>query len=139
MKSESKKRLDFGEGLWVSVVIATYNRQDLLLQLLHDLDEQTLDPSRFEAVVVDDGSAEDTRAKLAGLATRYAHRIERQANAGAAAARQRGVELARGKIVVFVDDDMHVMPSFLEKHLEEHFAQGDGTDTIVLGRLRPDA
>lgn len=124
-----------GEGLWASVVIATYNRQDRLRRLLQQLDTQTLDPSRFEVVAVDDGSAEDTGEKLADLATRYARRIERQENAGPAVARQRGVELARGTVVVFVDDDMQVAPDFLERHLEKH----DAPNTVVLGRLRYDA
>ena len=139
MKNGSQQRVDLGDGLWMSVVIATYNRPDLLRRLLQDLDAQTLDPVRYEAVAVDDGSKEDTREKLADLETRYAHRIDRQQNAGAAAARQRGVDLARGKIVVFLDDDMRVKPDFLEKHLEKHLEHGDGTNTVVLGRLRPDA
>ena len=125
----------FGSGLWVSVVIATYNRQDLLRRLLEQLDAQTLDPSRFEVIAVDDGSKEDTRATLAGLVTRYALRLERQSNSGAAVARQRGVDLATGTILVIVDDDMQVHPNFLEKHLEKHVTD----DTVVLGRLRPDA
>jgi serine acetyltransferase/glycosyltransferase involved in cell wall biosynthesis len=125
----------FGPGLWVSVVIATYNRADLLRRLLEQLDAQTIDPSRYEVVAVDDGSKEDTREKLAGLKTRYALRIERQVNSGAAVARQRGVDLAQGKIIVVVDDDMQVKPTFLEKHLEKH----DTDETVVLGRLRPDA
>lgn len=125
----------FGPGLWVSVVIATYNRQDLLRRLIGQLDDQTVDPSRYEVIAVDDGSKDDTKAALAGLRTRHALRIERQENAGAAVARQRGVDLARGKIIVVVDDDMQVKSTFLEKHLEKH----TGDDTVVLGRLRPDA
>jgi serine acetyltransferase/GT2 family glycosyltransferase len=121
--------------LAISVVIATYNRQDLLRRLLQQLDAQTLDPLTYEAVVVDDGSAEDTQQKLADLKTRYAHRIQVQANAGAAAARQRGADGAHGEILVFLDDDMQVGPTFLAKHLEKH----DAPDTVVLGRLRPDA
>jgi serine acetyltransferase/GT2 family glycosyltransferase len=119
----------------VSVVIATYNRQDLLRRLLEQLDAQTLDPRTYEAICVDDGSKEDTREKVGSLKTRYAYRIERQENAGAAAARQRGVDLARGRIIVFLDDDMQIAPMFLERHLEKH----DGGDVVVLGRLRPDA
>jgi serine acetyltransferase/GT2 family glycosyltransferase len=119
----------------ISVVIATYNRQDLLRRLLKQLDDQTVDPTTYEAIAIDDGSKEDTRAALADLRTRYAHRIERQDNAGPAAARERGVALARGRIIVFLDDDMQVGPTFLEKHYEKHAAG----DTVVLGRLRPDA
>lgn len=124
-----------GEGLWASIVIATYNRQDLLRRLLEQLDKQTIDPSRYEVIVVDDGSEKDTRAELSGLRTRYVHRIERQQNAGAAAARQRGVDLAHGMIIVFLDDDMQVREDFLERHLEKHNAP----EMVVLGRLRPDA
>lgn len=137
--SDPKKRVDLGESLWLSVVIATYNRHDLLRRLLEDLDAQTIDAAWYEVVVVDDGSAEDVRAKLGKTKLRYALRVDRQENAGAAAARQRGVEGARGKIVVFVDDDMHLRPEFLERHLARHLEHGDGTDTVVLGRLRPAA
>jgi serine acetyltransferase/GT2 family glycosyltransferase len=126
---------DLGARLWVSVVIATFNRQDLLRRLLEQLDAQTIDPTHYEVIAVDDGSKEDTREKLAGLKTRYSLRIERQENAGAAVARQRGVDLASGKIIVVVDDDMQVKPDFLEKHLARH----TDDNTVVLGRLRPDA
>lgn len=126
------------EGIWVSVVIATYNRQDLLRRLLEQLGDQTISPERYEVIAVDDGSKDDTRAVLADVKTRYPHRIERQPNAGPAVARQRGVDLARGKIVVFLDDDMQVKPTFLEAHLRHHAGEGEGK-TVVLGRLRPDA
>jgi len=125
-------------GPEISVVIATYNRQDLLRRLLQQLDQQTIDPSRYETLAVDDGSKEDTRAALADLRTRFVYRIERQENAGAAAARQRGVDLASGRFIVFLDDDMQVKPDFLEQHMKLHEAGPPG-NTVVLGRLRPDA
>ena len=125
------------DGIWVSVVIATYNRQDLLRRLLEQLDEQTIPHARYEVIAVDDGSKEDTRTVLADVKTRYDHRIERQQNSGPAVARQRGVDLARGKIVVFLDDDMQVKPTFLESHLRHH-ADASGENIVVLGRLRPD-
>ena len=124
----------FGSGLWASVVIATYNRPELLRRLLEQLDDQSIDASRYEVIAVDDGSKDDVREVLAGLKTRYALRIERQSNAGAAVARQRGVDLASGNIIVIVDDDMQVRPTFLEKHLGKHLDD----NTVVMGRLRPD-
>lgn len=123
-----------GGPLDLSVVIATFNRQDLLRRLLTQLDDQTIAPSRYEVIVVDDGSKDDTRAALADLETRVALRIERQENAGAAVARQKGVDLARGRIIVVIDDDMQVKPVFLENHLRRHTSD----QTVVLGRLRPD-
>lgn len=128
----------FGDGIWVSVVIATYNRADSLRRLLEALDAQTLPPAHYEVIVVDDGSKDDVREKLRDLKTRYALRIERQENAGAAAARQRGVSLAKGKIVVVTDDDMLVGDTFLEHHLARHDPL-DRVHTVVLGRLKPDA
>ncbi len=126
-----------GQRLWVSVVIATFNRPDLLRRLLEQLDDQTIDPEHYEVIAVDDGSKEDTRDKLRtpALVTKYSLRIERQENAGAAVARQRGVDLASGHVIVVVDDDMQVKSDFLEKHLEKH----SDDNTVVLGRLRPDA
>src|SRR4051812_43469552 len=119
----------------VSVVIATYNRQGLLRRLFEQLDAQTIDPSRYEVIAVDDGSKEDTREKLKDVKTRYPLRIERQENSGAAVARQRGVDLASGRFIVVVDDDMQVKPDFLAQHLAKH----TDDNTVVLGRLRPDA
>lgn len=125
----------YQDGLWVSVVIATYNRPELLRRLLLQFEEQTLPKDRFEVVAVDDGSREDMRVALADLHTSYRLHVERQANAGAARARQRGAEVARGHVLVILDDDMQVGPDYLEKHLEHH------TDdhTVVLGRFRPSA
>ena len=125
----------FGPGLWVSVVIATYNRADSLRRLIGQLDDQTIPSDKYEIIAVDDGSKESAAHLLRDVKTRAALHIERQENAGAAAARQRGVELAKGKIIVIIDDDMQVGRVYLEKHLAEHKAE----DTVVLGRLRPDA
>ena len=124
----------FGPDLWVSVIIATYNRPDLLRRLLAQLDAQTLDSRHYEVIAVDDGSKETVRDKLADVKPRYELKLERQENAGAAVARQRGVELARGEVIVVVDDDMQVSPTFLERHLVRHLDDS----TVVLGRLRPD-
>jgi serine acetyltransferase/GT2 family glycosyltransferase len=124
-----------GPDIWASVVIATFNRPELLRRLLEQLDAQTLDPARYEVIAVDDGSKEDVRSKLVDLRTRYPLRIERQTNSGAAVARQRGVDLARGTVIVVIDDDMQVKPDFIERHLEKHTDER----TVVLGRLKPDA
>ena len=122
-------------SIQVSVVIATYNRPDLLRRLLQQLDDQTLASGAYEIIAVDDGSKEDVREALRDLRTKCALRLERQTNSGAAVARQRGVDLAKGRVIVVVDDDMQVGRTFLERHLARH----DDDRTVVLGRLRPDA
>ncbi|HZN95367.1 MAG TPA: glycosyltransferase family 2 protein, partial [Myxococcales bacterium] len=119
----------------ISLVVATFNRAPLLARLLQQLDAQTLPPSQFEVVVVDDGSKEPVAGHLDGLSVRYPLRVLRQANAGVAKARHQGVLQARGEILAIVDDDMQVPPEFLKAHLDAH--QGP-EPTAVLGRIRPD-
>jgi serine acetyltransferase/GT2 family glycosyltransferase len=116
-----------------SVVIATFNRGALLRRLLDDLAQQTLPAAEFEVVVVDDGSTQPVLPLLAPLAFPFALRVETQQNAGAAAARHRGVTAARAEIVVILDDDMQVEPAFLEAHLRAH---PPGTRRAVLGAIR---
>jgi glycosyltransferase involved in cell wall biosynthesis len=121
----------------LSVVIATYNRRALLERLLRQFARQTLDAKLFEVVVVDDGSKEPVKEPLEGLAQElpYKLRVEVQQNAGAAAARHRGVMLARAEILLITDDDMQVGDDFLQRHLEAH--EG-GEHRVVLGRIRAD-
>lgn len=119
----------------LSVVIATYNRLPLITRLLWQLAGQTLPPEDFEVVVVDDGSKEPVREPLLTQKLPYTLRVEVQQNAGAAAARHRGVLASRGEVVLVTDDDMQVAPDFLEKHLAHH---PPGSRHVVLGRIRPD-
>jgi GT2 family glycosyltransferase len=118
-----------------SVVLATYNRPDSLLRLLGQLGAQTLPPATFEVVVVDDGSREPVGPRLQAIDPAYRLRVVRQDNAGAARARDRGIRMAEGAVIVVVDDDMRLPDDFLERHLALH---PHGSRHVVLGRIRPD-
>lgn len=131
----SKKPLPTAAPL-ISVVIATYNRPAGIAALLADLEAQQLQRPSFEVIVVDDGSTEPAAAFLAGKPQPGSTRILRQANGGAAKARQAGAELAQGELLVFLDDDMRVGPDFLEAHAKLHTAPE--RRRVVLGHLRPD-
>lgn len=119
----------------VSVVMATYNRGALLKDLLNDLSKQTYPIANFEVIVVDDGSKEPVAPMLADFKPPYTFRLEAQKNAGAAAARHKGVELAEGEIVIITDDDMTLPPDFIEQHVRCH----DQGATVVLGQICPAA
>ena len=93
---------------------------DLLQRLLAQLARQTLPASDFEVVVVDDGSREPVAPHLEKLTLPFSLRVETHANAGAAAARHRGVLAARGEVVLITDDDMQVAGDFLARHLARH-------------------
>jgi glycosyltransferase involved in cell wall biosynthesis len=121
------------ETLKLSVVIATHNRKDSLLRLLTALGRQTLDPRRFEVIVVNDGSEDGTYEALAVVAVPYSLRVIHQANQGPAVARQNGTLKATGGILLFLDDDMDPCPKLLFEHLQLHEKD---KETVVLGHIK---
>lgn len=98
----------------VSVIIPTYNRGYIVREAIDSVLAQTFED--FEAIVVDDGSTDDTAEKIAAIRDpriRYIHGI----NAGAAVARNRGLAEARGEIISFLDSDDQWTPDKLEANV----------------------
>jgi len=93
-----------------SVVIPVYNRAHLLAKTLASVFAQS--EQDFEIVVVDDGSKDDPEAVLLALGDPRLVFI-RQANGGGGAARNTGIDRARGKFVAFLDSDDQFMPHHL--------------------------
>ncbi|MEM6701886.1 MAG: glycosyltransferase family 2 protein [Acidobacteriota bacterium] len=99
-----------------SIVIPSYNRRQVLAEVLEALETQ--EGSSFEVVVVDDGSTDGTAEFLDELRTPLAVQILHQENAGPAAARNAGVALARGRWVAFLGDDTVPRTGWLQGHRE---------------------
>jgi len=116
----------------VSVVVVTRNRSPMLESLLESLERQTLEPSRFEVIVVDDGSTDDTPALLERKARTapYELRVVRQEQAGIPAARNRGWRETRAPLVAFTDDDCVATPDWLAELVG---AAGEEAELIVQG------
>jgi serine acetyltransferase/GT2 family glycosyltransferase len=118
----------------VSVVVATYNRPDGIVNLLGDLDKQEgFAPGEYEVIVIDDGSRVPIRPLVSELKLGYPLQLIEQENAGQAAARHRGLAVARGEIVVIIDDDMRFAPNFLSSHRAALRAGAD----VVQGAIVP--
>ena len=94
----------------MSTVIPVYNRADLLVDSVDSVIKQTYRP--VEIILVDDGSTDETPNVLADLFRRWPDMVKvvRQANAGPGPARQRGLELASGEFVQFLDSDDLLLP-----------------------------
>ncbi len=102
-----------------SVVIPTFERPETLLGVLEALERQARPPA-FEVVVVDDGSRDSTPERLRSFSPSYPMRVFRQDNSGPAAARNRGVEEARGRTILFLGDDTVPEPELLAVHARTH-------------------
>ena len=118
----------------LSIVIPTRNRAVKLERTLRSLAVQTVPPNAYEVVVVDNGSSDGT----AELLPRYGRNFPnwqglREAQPGAAAARNRGVLASRGEVVVFLDDDVIATSDLLQEHLN---AQAAHRGSAVLGYVR---
>ncbi|HNQ23714.1 MAG TPA: glycosyltransferase family A protein [Phycisphaerae bacterium] len=101
----------------VSIVIPTYNRCGLLARAIESVRAQTF--TNWEIVLVDDGSTDDTPRVAADYAARLGDRLHyvQQANAGSSAARNRGIDVARGEFVCFLDADDEFLPRKLERQV----------------------
>ena len=93
-----------------SVIIPVYNRTDLLKRAVGSVLRG--DFADFEVLVIDDGSVDDIRSIADGFSDRRI-RYFRQANRGASAARNAGIDLARGDYVAFLDSDDVYLPHHL--------------------------
>jgi glycosyltransferase involved in cell wall biosynthesis len=116
----------------ISVVIPTFERMDVLPEVLRALDRQEGAPS-FEIVVVDDGSRDDTAAFLDGYRGSVPLRVLRQANGGPAGARNAGVRAAAGELVAFLGDDTVPESGWLAAHVAAHRARAERRPVAVIG------
>lgn len=103
------------ERFEISVVIPTFNRIDVLPEVLAALAAQDEAPP-FEVVVVDDGSSDGTAELLRDYRPSYPFTSLRQDNAGPARARNRGVAQASGRRVAFLGDDTVPSKGWLAAH-----------------------
>lgn len=103
----------------VSVIIPAYGRAERLRALVEQLLDQELDGVRVEIVVVDDGSPEPVEPAVTDLrsAAGIAPRVIRRENGGPAVARNYGAAVARGELLLFVDDDLAVPGDLLRQHV----------------------
>lgn len=102
----------------LSILVPCYGRGPQLGNLLAGLAKQTLATERFEVIVVDDGTPEPIEIAHADYPFRI--HLERQANAGPGAARNKGLEFCTAPLVLILNDDAVPAEDLLETHLNVH-------------------
>jgi glycosyltransferase involved in cell wall biosynthesis len=117
----------------VSVVIPTFERCSSVQRALRALGRQTLPCDAFEVLVSIDGSTDGTAEMLDRQQVSFPLRTVRQPHRGRAAARNAGGRQARGRLLVFLDDDMEAAPGLLAAHVEAHGSSEESRCRAVVG------
>lgn len=118
----------------VSVIIPTLNRRELLQRRsLKSVLGQSF--KRWECVIVDDGSSDGTGIWVDEFAKdeRRIRYFRNKENMGGSFSRMRGVKEARGRYIVFLDDDNELFPTFLEETLARMAVTN--VDAVFTGRI----
>ncbi|HEY9623214.1 MAG TPA: glycosyltransferase, partial [Crinalium sp.] len=121
-----------------SVIIPAHNAAETLSKTLESLSKQTI--PNWEAIVVDDGSMDDTAAIATQFATQDKRiRVISQPQSGVSAARNQGIELAQFDWLLFLDADDWIAPHHLERMAEKLTANPE-LDGVYCGwvRITPD-
>lgn len=127
----------------VSIIIPTYNRGHLIERAIRSVRAQTY--TNWQLIVVDDGSTDDTRQRLAGTADIEYHYQENQ---GQGSARNAGLRQSRGEYIASLDSDDEWYPNFLSESvamLQKHqldfvfsnYTNSLGNDACIYFLLQP--
>lgn len=100
----------------LSIIVPVYNREKTLADCITSLLQQETEYD-YEIVCIDDGSTDESLKLLKGLQIKNEGKLTvySQPNRGVSAARNKGIELAKGEYIGFVDSDDTVAPQFVER------------------------
>lgn len=110
----------------VSIIIPCFNSEEWIAESIESALSQTW--SAKEVIVIDDGSSDHSREVIESFRDQI--RAEFGPNRGGCAARNRGLALARGRWIQYLDSDDVLLPNCLERKLAEH---KDGSTVVCCG------
>ncbi|RMI20100.1 MAG: glycosyltransferase [Calditrichaeota bacterium] len=101
---------------YFSIIVPSYNRREEIRELLDSFLSLDFPPDRFELIIADDGSTDGTAELVQQYVPRcpFSLRFVQQENRGPGAARNLGMQQARGDFFIFIDSDCTVSPRWLE-------------------------
>ena len=114
----------------ISIIIPTYNRAELLSKCINSLIKQDYPKNKYEIIVVDDGSSDNTKELAENFIKKYKNiqYINHPKNRGVAASRNTGIKKAKGENVAIVADD-YILP---ENYLSTINKQFKNTDIKIM-------
>jgi len=121
----------------ISIVVCTFNRSRFLKTCIESLLTQTVDKSRFEIIIINNNSSDDTQEIANRFASKFSNiRIIIEQKQGLSHARNRGWKEAIGEFVAYIDDDAKAAPDWLEKILAA-FKSVEPSPVAVGGQILP--
>ena len=106
--------------LFLSIIVPVYNVERFIRQCIDSLIEQNLSVNEYEIVIIDDGSPDGCGEICDSYAVRYQNiRVIHQNNMGLGAARNIGIEEAKGDYIPFVDSDDFLVPNVLRELINQ--------------------
>lgn len=116
----------------VSIIIPVYNVEKLLPRCLDSIFGQTYQD--FEVICVNDCTPDDSKTVLEAYKERYPERmvlLDNEVNMGQGRSRARGIDIAKGEYILFIDSDDHVAEDYIETYLKE--MEAHPCDVVVGG------
>ncbi|MBL4709703.1 MAG: glycosyltransferase family 2 protein [Flavobacteriales bacterium] len=114
------------DSILYSIIIPSYNREKLLPDAIESILEQGYDA--IEIIVIDDGSTDNTKELVRNYGSKVIYHY--QSNQGASVARNKGVQLASGKYISFLDSDDLFLPGKMKRE-QENFLRFPDAEVIV--------
>lgn len=105
----------------LSIIVSTYNNAVSLERMLNSVAAQDADKAIWECIVVNNASTDDTAARFASFAEKHSDlnlRMVDEPNQGLSYARNKGISVSKGEILVFVDDDETINKEFVSAYID---------------------
>ncbi len=107
------------QDILLSIIVPIYNVEPFLRKCVHSLEQQDLAPERYEVILVNDGSTDHSGELCTELAKQYENiKVIEQENQGVSAARNTGMDVARGKYMMFADPDDYIEMNVIGRVVE---------------------
>ncbi len=123
-------------GPLVSVIVPTYNRANTIIRAIESVLKQTYE--NIEIIIVDDASGDNTAEMVKSVVDSRIKIIRHETNKGGGAARNTGINEARGKYVSFLDSDDIWIPEKIEKQVDQFERADSRVGVIYTGFYRTD-
>ena len=122
-------------NLKVSIIIPVYNSEKYIKKCLESVIEQTYD--NYEVIVINDGSTDNSMEILREFSEKYPQKVKaiNQSNMGVAKTRNKGIEMATGDYIAFIDNDDFLEKDYLQTLIEN--SEKGQMDIVFCGYRRP--